>query len=62
MLKKLTREQIESLMGLARDRWQDETEKDDRDIELQAYWNGAATALEACCGEVSPERLTDEMD
>jgi len=29
---------------------------------LQAYWNGAATALEACCGEVSPERLTDEMD
>tara|TARA_R110002094_G_scaffold100048_2_gene100216 strand:+ start:503 stop:697 length:195 start_codon:yes stop_codon:yes gene_type:complete len=64
MLKKLTREQIEELMGVARDRWQAETEKDDicRDIEKQAYWNGAAMALEACCGEVSPDKLTDEMD
>tara|TARA_R100001244_G_scaffold96606_1_gene72408 strand:- start:12 stop:200 length:189 start_codon:yes stop_codon:yes gene_type:complete len=62
MLKKLTREQIESLMGLARDRWQDETEKDDRDIEKQSFWNGAALALEACCGEVSPDKLEAEMD
>lgn len=60
--KKLTRDEIEELMGMARDRWQDETEKDDRDIEKQAFWNGAAMALEACCGEVSPDKLTEEME